>query len=71
MEESNQQASRYYELAYTYAPTKGLKTTAAKAVYATDPEHYNQKPCSQDVPLRVVKNTSAAKPYGPRDISRN
>lgn len=71
MEESNQQASRYYELAYTYAPTKGLKTAAAKSVYTTDPEHYEQKPCSQDVPLRVVKNAGAAKPYSPRDMSRN
>lgn len=71
MEESNQKASRYYELAYTYAPTKGLKTKAAKAVYSTDPEHYNQKPCSEDVPLRVVKGTGMAKPYGPSDtISR-
>ncbi len=71
MEESNQRASRYYELAYTYAPTKGLKTAAAKAVYATDPEHYEQKSCSKDVPSRVVKNSNAAKPYGPRDMSRN
>lgn len=63
---SNAAASKYYEAAFTYAPTKSMKYKVAKRIHDIDPENYNNKPCSQEIPLKVVrgKQQDISTPYG-------
>lgn len=63
---SNDIASKYYETAFTYAPTPSMKYKVAKRIHDIDPENYNNKPCSQEIPLKVVrgKQQDISTPYG-------